>query len=153
MFDLSNVKTWTDGFWAVINAPHILGPLLLVVAVVVWWFRGWVEKARRDGLQSIINGRDAQIIALNMQNAVVRERLRLADEAQKYISTKLVDGEKEVTKLKQQIEDKASPEAITATANSAYALLSDLASASAALHGTLKVYEKEGDATVAVPPK
>lgn len=87
---------------------------MLVVAIVVWWFRGSVEKARRDGLQSIINGRDAQIIGLNMQNAVVRERLRLADEAQKYISTKLGDGEKEITKLKQQIEDKASPEAITA---------------------------------------
>ncbi len=52
MFDLSNLKTWADGFWAVINAPHILGPLLLVVAIVVWWFRGSVEKARRDGLQS-----------------------------------------------------------------------------------------------------
>jgi hypothetical protein len=27
MFDLSNLKTWTDGFWAVINAPHILEPI------------------------------------------------------------------------------------------------------------------------------
>jgi hypothetical protein len=94
MLDLSNLKTWTDGLWAVISAPHIVVPLLLVVAIAAWWFRGTFERTRRDGLQSIITGRDAQIAGLNTQIAVAQERLRLANDLQHYACTKFDDAEK-----------------------------------------------------------
>jgi hypothetical protein len=106
MLDLSNLKTWTDGLWAVINAPYIVVPLLLVVAIAAWWFRGTFERTRRDGLQSIITGRDAQIAGLNTQIAVAQERLRLANDLQHYACTKFDDAEKETAKLKQQIRKK-----------------------------------------------
>src|SRR5262245_35736876 len=105
MLDLSSLKTWTDGLWAVIGAPHIVVPLLVLAAIAAWWFRGTFERVRREGLQSLIDGRDAQIAGLNMQIAVVRERLRLANDLQEYASTKFTDAEKEVAKLRQQIEE------------------------------------------------
>jgi hypothetical protein len=145
MLDLSNLKTWTDGLWAVISTPHIVVPLLAVVAIAVWWFRGTFERVRREGLQSIINGRDAQIAGLNMQNAVAQERLRLANDLQEYASTRFADAEKEIAKLKQQIEEKASPEVIALTTSYTAAMLS---SANVALQSAMKAYEKSDEAKV-----
>ncbi|MGB8892767.1 MAG: hypothetical protein WA322_16685 [Pseudolabrys sp.] len=141
--DLSNLKTWTDGLWGIISAPHVVVPLLVVVAIAAWWFRGTFERTRRDGLQSIINGRETQIVGLNMQIAVAQERLRLANDLQEYASTRFADAEKETAKLKQQIEEKASPEAIALTANYTAALLS---SANVAIQSAMKAYEKGDDA-------
>jgi hypothetical protein len=137
--DLSNPKTWTDGLWGVINAPHIVVPLLVAVAIAGWWFRGSIERAKRDGFQSIIYGRDAQIAGLNMQIAVRQERLRLANDLQGYASTRFADAEKETTKLKQQLEEKAPPEVIALTASYAAAMLG---SANVALQSAMKAYEK-----------
>jgi hypothetical protein len=137
--DLSNPKTWTDGLWGVINAPHIVVPLLVAVAIAGWWFRGSIERAKRDGFQSIIYGRDAQIAGLNMQIAVRQERLRLANDLQGYASNRFADAEKETTKLKQQIEERASPEAIAITANYTATMLS---SANVALQSAMKACEK-----------
>ncbi|HYV71945.1 MAG TPA: hypothetical protein VE970_17805 [Pseudolabrys sp.] len=100
MLDLSTLKTWTDGLWAVISAPDIVVPLLVLLAIAVWLFRGMFERVRREGLQSIIDGRDAQIAGLNIQIAVARERLRLANDLQGYASTKFADAEKEAAKPK-----------------------------------------------------
>jgi hypothetical protein len=131
MLDLSNLKTWTDGLWAVISAPHILVPLLLVVAIAAWWFRGTFERTRW-----------APVDYLTTQIAVAQERLRLANDLQHYACTKFDDAEKETAKLKQQIEEKASPEAIALTANYTAAMLS---SANVALQGAMKAYERAGE--------
>jgi hypothetical protein len=101
------------------------------------------ERVRREGFQSIIAGRDAQIAGLNMQMAVAQERLRLANDLQQYASTRFADAEKETMKLKQQLEEKASPEALALTANVAAAMLS---SANVALYGAMKAYEKADEA-------
>jgi hypothetical protein len=63
----------------------------------------------------------------------------LANDLQHYACTKFDDAEKETAKLKQQIEEKASPEAIALTANYTAAMLS---SANVALQGAMKAYEK-----------
>ena len=133
MLDLSTLKTWTDGLWAVISAPDIVVPLLVLLAIAVWLFRGMFERVRREGLQSIIDGRDAQIAGLNIQIAVARERLRLANDLQGYASTKFADAEKEAAKLKQQIDEKASPETVALTANYTVAMISS---------ASVKAYEK-----------
>jgi hypothetical protein len=148
MLDLSTLKAWTDGLWAVISAPHILVPLLLIIAIAAWWFRGTFERTRRDGLQSIISGREAQIAGLNMQIAVAQERLRLANDLQEYASTKFADAEKEAAKLKQQIDEKASPETVALTANYTVAMLSN---ASVALQSAMRAYEKADKAKLATP--
>jgi len=132
----------------VISAPHILVPLLLIIAIAAWWFRGTFERTRRDGLQSIISGRDSQIAGLNMQIAVVQERVRLANDLQEDASTKFADAEKEASKLKQQIDEKASPETVALTANYTVAMLS---SASVALQSAMKAYEKADEAKRAEP--
>ena len=116
---------------------------MLAVAIAAWWFRGAFERVRREGLQSIVNGRDAQIAGLNMQIAVAQERLRLANDLQEYASTRFADAEKEAAKLKQQIEERVSPEAIALTANYTAALLS---SANVALQSAMKAYEKTDEA-------
>jgi hypothetical protein len=36
MLDLSTLKTWTDGLWAVISAPDIVVPLLVLLGIAVW---------------------------------------------------------------------------------------------------------------------
>src|SRR5215813_731903 len=148
MLDLSTLKIWTDGLWAVISAPDIVVPLLVLLAIAVWLFRGMFERVRREGLQSIIDGRDAQIAGLNMQIAVARERLRLANDLQGYASTKFADAEKEAAKLKQQIDEKASPETVALTANYTVAMIS---SASVARQSAMRAYEKADKAKLATP--
>ena len=122
---------------------HQCSAYLVVLAIAAWWFRGTFERVRREGLQSIINGRDSQIAGLNMQIAVAQERLRLANDLQEYASTRFADAEKEAAKLKQQIEERVSPEAIALTANYTAALLS---SANVALQSAMKAYEKTDEA-------
>jgi outer membrane murein-binding lipoprotein Lpp len=136
--DLSDLKTWTDGLSVVGKAPHIVFPLMGAVAVAVWWFRGTVERARRDGLQSTIDGRESQIAGLNAQIAVMQERLQLANDAQKDLTTKLADAKAEFEKLKKQTEEKAPPEAIAATARSTASFLTDSVSANTVLHRLLE---------------
>ena len=157
--DLSNPKTWTDGISVVVGAPHIVFPLLAAWGVFVWWFRGTVEQAKRDGLQSIINGRDAQLAGkdaqiaakdaqiavgetklagLTTQGQVTQERLQLANDVQKDLTTKLADAKKESEKLRKQVEEKAAPEAIAATANSTVTLVTDSVSANTVLLDLLR---------------
>jgi hypothetical protein len=72
----------------------------------------------------------------------------LANDLQEYASTKFFDAEKEAAKLKQQIDEKASPESIALTANYTVAMLS---SASVALQSAMKAYEKADKAKIATP--
>ena len=135
--DLSDPKVWTDGIKVVVNAPHIVGPLMAATAIAVWWFRGTVEKARQDGLQSTIDGRDSQIAGKDVLVTVMQERLQLANDAQKNLTTKLTDAEKETEKLRKQVEEKASPEAIAATARHTATLVTDSVSANTQLKNVL----------------
>jgi len=56
MLDLSTLKTWTDGLWAVISAPDIVVPLLVLLAIAVWLFRGMFERVRREGFNRLSTG-------------------------------------------------------------------------------------------------
>jgi hypothetical protein len=157
--DLSDPKVWTDGISVVSKAPHIAASLVIATAIAVWWFRGTVENARRDGLQSIINGRDAQlagkdaqiaakdaqiavrdtqIAGVTTQGAVTHERLQLANEMQNALTIKLADATNETEKLRKQANEKATPEEIAATAKNVADLVGDTGTANTALHEVLK---------------
>jgi hypothetical protein len=93
--DLTDPKTWTDGMGVVVGAPHIVVPLLIAVAVDVWWVRErFVDKP-------------------------MVQRLNLAKEHQSYLAEKLNDAHAEIAKLKQQIDSGASPEVLIGTVKSA----------------------------------
>jgi septal ring factor EnvC (AmiA/AmiB activator) len=152
VMDLSDPKTWTDGFWLVVSAPHIAGPLVAAVGTAVWWFRGTLERSKRDGLQKdikgrdeIINGRDVQIAGLNVQitdlnikRSILQDRLDAAKEQQSYLTKKLEDAQAEIAKLKQQIEDKAAPEVLRNITVSALKYMDQAALANTDLGNTIK---------------
>jgi hypothetical protein len=122
--DLSDPKTWTDGLWVVVSAPHIVGPLLIAVGSIVWWFRGSVERPKRDGLV---------------------ERLHNAKEQQSYLSQRLTDAQADITKLKQQIEDRAAPELLRDTVNSTARIVGDIAIANNDLGNTISDDGRKAD--------
>ena len=107
--DLSNPKTWADGLGTLMSAPHVIVPLLIVVAGVVWWIRGMTEAATRDGLR-------AQIGALN-------ERLQLAHDQQADVTDKLEAAKAAVTTLETKVNIVPSdPLSAEATANATDAI-------------------------------
>lgn len=46
-----NPDTWKQQWAALMSAPYIIFPLLVVVAGAVWWIRGWQIKVFKDRLQ------------------------------------------------------------------------------------------------------
>jgi uncharacterized protein (DUF3084 family) len=132
---------------------------MVLSAVAAWWFRGTVAGSKRDGLQAIIHGRDAQlagkdsqiaakdslvaardvqIAGLNSTVGLMRERIALATEMQKDLTSKLDAATKSVETFRQQLVAKASPENIEAEASSTATFVRDLVSSSNALSRILK---------------
>jgi hypothetical protein len=102
--DLSNPKTWADGLGTLMSAPHVIVPLLIVVAGAVWWIRGTIEAATKHGLK-------AQLGALN-------ERLQLAHDQQADVTDKLEAAKAAVTTLETKVNIVPSdPLSAEATAN------------------------------------
>lgn len=54
--DLSNLKTWTDGLWGIISAPHVVVPLLVVVAITAWCFEGHSKEPDEMGSSRLLTG-------------------------------------------------------------------------------------------------
>jgi hypothetical protein len=80
--DFTNPKTWADGIATVVNAPHIVFPLLCALAAAVWWARGVVERSAKAGLRSQIGALKEQVGALN-------ERLSLARDQEAHVTRAL----------------------------------------------------------------
>jgi hypothetical protein len=110
---------------------------LIAVAGGAWWFRGTVERSRRDGLQTEIKGRDAIINGRDAQITGLQQRLDLAKEQQSYLAKQLDDAQAEIAKLKQQIADRAAPELLRVTANSTATIIGQAASANNLLGKTI----------------
>jgi hypothetical protein len=95
--DLSNPKTWTDGARVVIDAPHIVGPLVVAFIVGTWWLRGFLAKERIGALE---------------------ERLRLAKDRLDDTAEKLNSAKAEQALLQTQINAHETPAKIASTATS-----------------------------------
>jgi septal ring factor EnvC (AmiA/AmiB activator) len=144
--DMSDKDTWTEGLRVVSAAPHIVWPLLLGTAAFVFWFRGLIDKATKNGLQAIINGRDAQIAGLTSQISVMQSRLDQAKEQQSYLASKITATETEVAKLQKQIRDNQARALVEATANSTASLVGDLYAASNRLGVTISSVDVRSNA-------
>jgi hypothetical protein len=120
--DLSNPKVWSDGIGTLVSAPHIIVPLLILVAGSVWWLRGTIEQASKEGLNS-------QIGALNA-------RLQLAKDQEADVSKKLESAKSEMADLQRKTAGTLDKVAAKASASVATAIGSANA-ASRRLHNIL----------------
>lgn len=100
--DLSNPKTWTDGLRVVVDAPHVVVPLLLAVAFGGWWFRGHLQ--------------DSQIGTLKQELALADRQLsdyrdKLAGASPDQVKARLVELEAKLTERVVRLEGRRlSPE-------------------------------------------
>jgi hypothetical protein len=101
--DLSNPHVWKDGIGTVLGAPHIVFPLLFLVAGAVWWFRGTIERGAKEGL--------------TIQIALLNERLSLAQDQQADVARKLEVATSQVIAL-QAKATQMPPQPITVQATS-----------------------------------
>jgi len=114
--DLSDPKVWTDGARVIIEAPHIVVPLLGLALLATWWFRGTIEKGSKDALKERVGS--------------LEERLRLSQERESDVHAKLETVQTELNKIQYHLPQNAGKE----LANSATA-------ASTAVSGALSVLE------------
>jgi hypothetical protein len=121
--DWTDPKTWTDGIAVVSSAPHIVVPLIFVLVAATWWIRGTFAKVSAEGLRS--------------QNETLKERLSLAQDRQSDFQEKLAALQAEFATHKQNVERRAAPSEIEATATATATLLGDLAKANSALKRSL----------------
>lgn len=110
--DLSDIETWKNGMWLVASAPHIVIPLIVLVGLIVWWSRGYLEKAKHNGLTATIQGREAQI-------TVLEERLRLAQDQVTITGNRLEVAQVEAATLRSQIGARSDLVGLLATSSSA----------------------------------
>src|SRR4051812_1673334 len=99
--DLSDPDVWRQGLRVVVDAPHVVVPLMIIVAGAAWWLRGALMGAKLEGA-------DAARVAAEQRLALARER-----EAD-------AEGKREETKrafedLKAQIAAGAPPQLTAAT--------------------------------------
>jgi hypothetical protein len=115
--DLFNPKTWTDGWDVVVNARHIVIPLLAAVGYAAWWVRGTlVDKPKIDGLE---------------------QRLALAKEQQSPLTEQLADVKVEVALLKRQLENSGADRAILNTVYHTEGIIDRAASSNTQLGNTI----------------
>jgi thiamine pyrophosphate-dependent acetolactate synthase large subunit-like protein len=101
--DPFNSDTWKQQWTAFWSAPAIIGPLLLIVGSIVWWFRGRLFEAQVSGLKE--------------QIAALEQRLKLASEASAASERARDELDKQLQAYKVEVAAKgsnASPEKVQA---------------------------------------
>jgi hypothetical protein len=122
--DLTKAETWSNGLRIILDAPHIVVPLLILVAGAVWWFRGTIESAAKEGLKE--------------RNSALDEQRKLAEARQKDVQEKLSIAEKRVDELEQKVAAGASREQIADAGKIARAAISETLTANTQLGVVLK---------------
>src|SRR6266852_6133487 len=117
--DLSDPKTWTEGFRVVIGAPYIVVPLLILVGGAAWWLKDKID--------------DGEIRGLNAKNDALDQRLQLAADRAQIVQEARDELEKQVEALKAQIAAGATRETLTPAATKIDVAIGKFAQASDAL--------------------
>jgi hypothetical protein len=103
MNSLLNIDTWKRQLETFLAAPYIIGPIVLVVAIITWWFRGHTLHGAIAGLRE--------------QIAVSDERIKLAAEKAALANEAKDDLERQLQELRAAItanSDRGQPNAILA---------------------------------------
>lgn len=128
MLDITKAEVWVDGFRVLLDAPHVVIPLLFVVAGISWWFRGVLTQAKME--------------ALAAQKSAITDHRELAEMRESDARRKLDELEKTIREL--NAAKSTSAELTTGTAKVA-AALDEVRSANTAFYETLR--------TAAFPPE
>jgi hypothetical protein len=94
MFD---PDTWKQQWAALMSAPYIIFPLLAIVAVVVWWFRGTMFQPTIAGLREQIKVFGAQKTIFDAQMQLAAKELELERGRQDSLARQINDLKAEVT--------------------------------------------------------
>lgn len=117
MLDITKAEVWVAGFRVLAEAPHVVIPLLFLVAGVAWWFRGALNQAKMD--------------ALAAQKGAITDHLQLAEKQEADARRKLDDLEKTVRDLTATKGSSAGTEKVAAA-------LSEVRNANTALYEALR---------------
>ena len=109
----------------------LMASAVVPIAGAAWWWRGSVADKKEAGL-------NAQIEGLKSQMAVLNERLALAADQTKYVTTQLEAGQKEIAELKEQIKNRAQESQISLTVDKASRRLVDAFQANTIVTNTLR---------------
>ena len=103
---------WAQQWAAFWSAPAIMGPLLLIVGFVVWWFRGRLFEAQVSGLKEQVSVLEK---AKNGEISVLEQRLMLAADRLDRAKDDLANLDKQFEAYKAEVAAKgknASPEMV-----------------------------------------
>lgn len=140
-FWFSDPKFWTDGLKVVTDAPQIVIPLLVAVAIGVWWLARSQFRARYEGA---INGLKEQVGGLKTQIGALEERLRLAQDSEQTIARKSTDLESQVATLTAQIAAGEPKDILIGTTRTISSTASDIKIANTE-SGAILTYQHGGD--------
>jgi ATP-dependent 26S proteasome regulatory subunit len=125
-----NFEFWSQEWPLIAAAPHIALFGLVVIIGVVFVIARWGYSREIAGLKAEKSGREAEISALN-------ERLRLAADEQKGLTSHIEKLSVQINTLKRQIETKAEPFALANSTALVTGTMGDVTSANSALANTL----------------
>jgi ATP-dependent 26S proteasome regulatory subunit len=125
-----NFEFWSQEWPLIAGAPHIALFGLVVIIGVVFVIARWGYSREIAGLKAEKSGREAEMSALN-------ERLRLAADEQKGLTSHIEKLSVQINTLKRQIETKAEPFALANSAALVTGTMGDVTSANSALANTL----------------
>jgi hypothetical protein len=90
MADIFSSDTWKQQWEAVMKAPYIIFPLLILVAAAVWWLRGTILQGQID----ILKAENAS------QNTIFESRWQLAAEKIELANQAKAEVERQLNSLK-----------------------------------------------------
>ena len=125
MLDKLDPEIWKQQWDAFMSAPYIMLPLLAVVALVAWWFRGKMSKATIDGQ---------------------RERIALFDDRLKFAADKAASAnqakdevEKQFQAYKAEVARNTGQTSLAARAAKVNAAIEELSAANNAVSSAIGV--------------
>jgi hypothetical protein len=89
--DLSDPEVWKNGVRVVVDAPHVVFPLLALVAGAAWWFKAALNSAQIENLQT--------------QVGLLKDRIELEETRRKYVEDRLDVGNKQLQQALHEIEE------------------------------------------------
>jgi ribosomal protein S27AE len=125
--DLFEPSEWQKQWTTFRNAPFILFPPVVIVAIVTWWFREWYSSATTEALNSTI-------LNLREQIAILEQRLKLAAEQSEAAKKANAEAGDQVHSLKSDLA--ANPE-LTRRLEILEASMAQLSAANNALSSTV----------------
>jgi hypothetical protein len=96
--DMLNPDTWEQQGAAFMSAPYIIFPLLAIVAIAVWWFRGTMFQPMIAGLREQIKVFKAQKTIFDAQMQLAADKMALERWQQDSLARQINDLKEEAAK-------------------------------------------------------